>query len=426
MSTMRELAQVLVGDVLGKVVATAGGEGESSRRRAALEAWKKRGRAKPETEKPKRPPIKGFASKDARNKWPSGRGGGEGVYYIETPKSVDEGEMLVRVAYDFQAEERQTRDEPGADARVDVIEITDADGQDITHLYNDVELEHLEDKIRVDAEEHLQGERERRAEGEEREPFDKAISPSAAHRRSKLAWQSRRHGPPGVYIRPEAEAKKPVQPGMPEPEAKIDDAAAYAKLSPRDQLREKAKAGGRFAWHDEGLSALIGASRDTPLKTVAGRVVATDGEIDQAKKYAYAVGDLRAKNYGRVQDEQKRRNADIDTRGQDEGHRQHLRRMINMANAITDWDKATTRGHAFNEAGMLDAARLFWHRGALLYSEGKHQAGKPAPKPAGGHIPSAIGKHRAEPIELSDIFSPRWARPHSLLAAPSPPTHRPL
>jgi len=403
-STMRELAATLVGDVLTKI-GTSGGakrawqkrERSGAERREAEARGSRRMPDEPRTPTEKRPPIKGFDLKDAKDKWPSRRGG-EGVYYAETPESVDEGEPLVRIEYEFEPGERQTRDEPGSNPSASVLSITDADGRDITDLYGADELVSIQDNL-ADA---VVGHFER--------SLDKAISPSAAHRRSKLAWESRRHGAPGVYMRPdlgEEPEKKPAE--KPKPEVKIDDAAAYAKLSPRDQLREKAKAGGEFAWHDDGLAALVGASRDTPLKTVAGRVVATDAEINLTKNVAYLDRNRRVKNEERAEDERGKRNADIDARGQDEGHRQHLRRMINMANAITDWEKAFTRGTTFNAYGMLDAARLFWHRGALLNSEGKAQVGK-----------------SEEPIELSDILSPRWARPHSVLAAPSPPTHRPF
>ncbi len=88
--------------------------------------------------------------------------------------------------------------------------------------------------------------------------------------------------------------------------------------------------------------------------------------------------------------------------GDREAKRKHYRRMINMANSITDWRKAVTRGETFESEGMQDAANLFFHRGALLRAKRRgnlHKSAEEAPSP------------------LASLLYPGWARPGSRVAA---------
>jgi hypothetical protein len=168
-------------------------------------------------------------------------------------------------------------------------------------------------------------------------------------------------------------------------------------MTKRDQVR---RMGHRFESEDTLLSAM----RESPVKPIPGsnRIVATADEIKDARESAWADWDLRAKNRKRATNEEGRRDKDIAKLGEREGRRKHYRRMINMANSITNWQKAITRGEVFDEAGMKDAAQLFFSRGALLRANQQGKLKKSAEEGAS---------------TLASFLYPGWARPGSRVAA---------
>ncbi|HUU60306.1 MAG TPA: hypothetical protein VMZ50_12235, partial [Phycisphaerae bacterium] len=114
-------------------------------------------------------------------------------------------------------------------------------------------------------------------------------------------------------------------------------------------------------------------------RPIGGRVVALGEEIEgafDAAKGARNYGEQHARGAQRMEDEEGRRTADALKFGPDDAKRRGVRRMVNMANSITNWVKAAGRAQAAKDAGLRTAAALFAHRAALLYGQGKGAAEK--------------------------------------------------
>lgn len=198
---------------------------------------------------------------------------------------------------------------------------------------------------------------------------------------------------------PEPPAPEPPAPEPEEPAAPVAVSAYELQMmSPEDQVQTATE---HLAGYHEDVYTPTGPVADhlARAKPIDGRVVATQDELQDAME---SYNSWEAKDDMRASNAAKKMKHGIDP----------LNPTRLMADKITNPKKAFGRGYAYSAYGMKDAAKLLFHRGALLHAAKK--AGKPVKGPGKKKVKKSTEDSSSA---LAGLVYPAWARPGSRIAA---------
>lgn len=134
-------------------------------------------------------------------------------------------------------------------------------------------------------------------------------------------------------------------------------------------------------------------------KAIGGRVVATQAELEDAHNSYNGWSDKDDMRAAKAK-------SDMKWTGKEPLNATRL-----MADKITNPEKAFRRGYAYHGYGMPEAAKLLFHRGALLH------AAKKAGTPVKGPGKKVKKSNEDSSSALAGLVYPAWARPGSTVAA---------